>query len=133
MRGATTASLALVCAASFVVSPILILQGEWVVRKTGALAPHESFHPIAKRFLVAFEMTALGLASLAARSCVVGSASDRVFWARLLLLPCASLCTTLSLFGYEEGHPMHRKNAGAKIFAALTAALLVGGVVAPER
>ncbi|CAE7242788.1 unnamed protein product [Symbiodinium natans] len=131
-RGFTTAALVLACGASFIISPVMIFRAEWLVRKTGALAPNEKFHPIAKRFLVAFEMTVLSLAGLAARSCAVGDAADRVFWARIMAIPCASLCTTLSLFGYEKDHAFHNKHTGAKAFGGLTTALLLGGVAFPE-
>ncbi|CAJ1333575.1 unnamed protein product [Effrenium voratum] len=132
-RGLTSLALGLVSGISLLVSPVMIFRSEWVVRKTGALAPHEQLHPISKRFLVAFEMTAFSLAALGARACALGTASERVFWAKMLAVPCASLCTSISIFGYEKGHQFHGKNAGAKAFGAMTTLLFLGTVVYPER
>lgn len=78
-------------------------------------------------------MTALCLATLGARACAFGTASERVFWTKMIAVPCASLCTSLSVFGYEKGHQFYGKNAGAKAFGVMTALLLLGGVVYPER
>ena len=77
-------------------------------------------------------MTALCLAGMGAKACVFGSVSDRVFWAKMVAVPCASLCTSLSIFGYEKSHQFHGKNAGAKAFGTMTALLFLGSVVYPE-
>uniref|UniRef100_A0A0G4H949 Uncharacterized protein n=1 Tax=Chromera velia CCMP2878 TaxID=1169474 RepID=A0A0G4H949_9ALVE len=132
MLWVTSASLLASSGVSALLSPLLFLFPEKIVRTTGALGPTEKFHPIAKRFLVAFEITAFGLALCGLRSIVRGSAEDRVFWARLTLLPTGALAYSMNRFQYEKGHAMHGKKVAGVVFAGMSLVLLLGGFVFHE-